>query len=159
MKKIVRLTESELITIVKRVISENFGKTPKFKKIIIDYINKLVEGGLYVEEGDYPNDEYVLFRKKENNEIVFRYSMEDGKLLYSDKINIIPHVMLGDSTWKLIPNKYVLIGEIVREWVDENLVPKFSEDVEEITWDEFRIGEIYNDENFNHRHTCRHIIL
>ena len=149
MKKTIRLTEKELIRVVKRIVSENIGKNPKFKKIIVNNIDKLVEDGLYAEEGDNMFDDYVFFRNSETDEVVFRYSIETGRLLYSNKIDEVPHQMFGSDTWDVMPNKYEIVGKIVREWVEENLVPEFSEDVEEITGDEFYISDIYNDEDFD----------
>ena len=149
MKKVIRLTESELIRVVKRIISEDMTGSPNFKRIIVNYIDRLVKDGLYVEQGDDDNEDYVLFRNSETDEIIFRYSINDGTFLYTDKINQLPHSMFGSETWKELPYKYGTVGEIVLEWVEENLIPEFSEDVEEITGDEFYISDIYNDEDFD----------
>jgi hypothetical protein len=149
MKKIIRLTESDLVRVVKRVITENMNTNLKFKNVIISHINKLVKGGLYIEEGNFENDDYILFRKNDNDEIVFRYTPHDEVLLYSDKINNIPHLMFSSNIWDVLPQKSELLKKIVGEWVEENLIPEFGDEIEEMTGNEFYINEIYNDENYN----------
>ena len=148
-KKIIKLTESDLMRLVKRVIREDMSKNLKFKNLIIKYINELVKGGLYLEEGGYENDDYILFKKNDNDEIVFRYSTHDGKLLYSDKINNVPNIMFASNVWNVLPEKYEVLKKIVGEWVEENLIPEFGGEIEELTGNEFYIDEIYNDENYN----------
>jgi hypothetical protein len=119
--------------LVKRVIREDMSKNLKFKNLIIKYINELVKGGLYLEEGGYENDDYILFKKNDNDEIVFRYSTHDGKLLYSDKINNIPNIMFASNVWNVLPEKYEVLKKIVGEWVEENLIPEFGGEIEELT--------------------------
>jgi len=149
MKKIVRLTESDLTRIVKRVLNENITKNPKFKKIIFDTLNKLVKGGLYLEDSD--DGDFILFKNNKNDYIVFRYDFQMGVLRYTDDILDAPFSMFGDETWDRIPNLYENLKEIVSEWVNVNLIPKFKDEIEEMTDDEFVINDIHNDEGFNPR--------
>jgi len=149
MKKTIRLTEAQLVKLVKRIINEDVTKNPRFKKIIFDTLNKLVKDGLYLEYSD--DGDFILFRSNEDDYIVFRYDIQMGVLRYSDDILDSPFSMFGDETWDLIPNLYEVLIEFVSEWVNLNLVPKFKDEIEEMTDDEFVINDIFNDEGFNPR--------
>jgi hypothetical protein len=57
--------------------------------------------------------------------------------------------MFASNVWNVLPEKYEVLKKIVGEWVEENLIPEFGGEIEELTGNEFYIDEIYNDENYN----------
>ncbi len=147
MKKIIKLTERDLTRLVKRVIKENNFNEGKLKNFIFKKINNLVEGGLYLEPDN--NDEYILFKNNNNDEVIFRYLMDSGDIRYNDDIFYTVYYMFGKEWWTIIPNAHEVLNNIVREWIEEYFVDEYSEEIEDISGYEFEIGVVSNDEGFN----------
>ena len=146
MKKIVKLTESDLTNIVKRVIKENAVKDDLIDMIKYDGWESAAElvGGienlkrlLRIETPmDFLNiftDLDVVQSEEESNLTLFRYEEGNNMMVYNRKNGLIYIKYL--NIWSFLEEgfrlDYVEIQEIIKEWLSEvynlkEVTPKIS---------------------------------
>lgn len=126
MKKIIRLTESDLTRIVRRVITETKSeKLIGFLNSMIDNIQIEFDGETYYDEleddemmsvyDDY--ESFIYFTLI--GEMIFKYEIETGSLIYN---------MDFFKKWISLSDKN--IKDEICFWAKENLIPKFSNQFE-----------------------------
>ena len=130
MKKIVRLTESDLTRIVKRVINES----GRFNNVVKSLISRFFSD-IKMKELDRSNVVFV----NNNGTIIFRYDLDDrnlyyGKYLYDFVLPLISAKLEGNDE-----NVLNMIGS----WVEENFVSKFSDEFEKEFGFEFMIDDVF----------------
>jgi hypothetical protein len=129
MKKIIRLSESDLTRIVKRVINENEQLNKMIKLSISRFIS-----GLKMEDLDHDN---IVFVNKKGK-TVFRYDLEDGNLFYSTLLFSFVKGLKKSKPEDVHKN----VSNIIESWAEENLIPKFSDEFENKFGFEFKIKNV-----------------
>lgn len=134
MKKIIRITESDLTNIVKRVIKENALKDSLVNMIILDGWESVAElvGGIdnlsKLLNINSPMDFLHLFddleqvqSEKEKNKTLFRYKPKHNLMIYNRKNNYV--YISYHNIWVGLRDVFGLnnyeIQELTKEWLSE----------------------------------------
>jgi hypothetical protein len=134
MEKIIKLTESDLTNIVKRVIKENATKDSLIEMIkeegwrsVVELVGgfknlkKLTGIGSPMEFLNLFNDLDVVQSKEEPNWTLFRYEEGNNMMIYDRKSNdiYINYDVIWESLKKGFDLKYFEIEELTEEWLSE----------------------------------------
>ena len=133
MKKIIKLTESDLTRIVKRVIKENDNRTSLIDTIKDEGFNSTAEmvGGVKnlikllgvktPTEFLHLFDDLNVFQNKNPNWAFFRYKPKYDLMIYNRKKGEI--YVSYEDIWSVLKNNFSLnhseIQELIKKWLDE----------------------------------------
>ena len=134
MKKIIKLTESDLTRIVKRVIKENDVRTSLINTIKDEGFNSTAEmvGGAEIlmklldikipMEYLHLFDDLDVVQSEENSNLtLFRYGTKHNIMIYNKKNGMV-HVTYKDI-WSILEGnfdlRYFKIQELIKEWLGE----------------------------------------
>ena len=137
MKKIIKLTESDLTRIVKRVINENNTKTSLIGTIKdegfkstsemvggVEILLKLLGVKSPMEFLHLFDDLVVVQSEKDQNYILFRYKPNHNVMVYDRKNDVV--YVSYDDIWLILNGKfdktflnYFKTQELIKEWLGE----------------------------------------
>ncbi len=107
MKKVIRLTESDLTRLVRRVINEQNTES-QMNRAVLKYINSEYGDLEPYETDEFPD--YIFFMK--DGKVIFEYHKKNGNVYFAEYI------------WELLESFFGLefeeIKELTKEWVEEH---------------------------------------
>lgn len=131
----------------KRIINEeehSLLKQNRFIDMFVKYINKLSQG---IKPQMDDKDEYdVVQFVNEKGDLLFRYNNEQRRLMY-DIENVLKPIYAA-ITDGVSNDDYRLLDKLIKNWVEENLVPKFNDYIEEEFGEPFEIDDCHSDEEY-----------
>lgn len=131
----------------KKLINENehsLLKSNRFVNMFIKYINNFSQG-IKPDVDDLDEYDVVQF-VNEKGKLLFRYNYEQKRLMYDIENVMKPiHMAVTDG---ITIHEYRLLDELIKNWAEENLVPKFNDYIEKQFGGPFEIDECHSDETY-----------
>ena len=142
MKKIVKLTESDLSRIVKRVIKENKTEEvqQKGKTMILSYLNDIAKKMTVNFDND---DDHLTFKK--GGKVYFRYDYSDMKMKYSFHVMDFVDGLLKTTDMGYRSKSFFSSStdrdNFICGWIQDYLFPKYRNKIEDLLgYDDFEMG-------------------
>lgn len=138
------ITQKQYNLIISEQKKKSLVQSDKFAQFFKNYLDKIGKN-ITIQQDDKDSYDVIQFVNGDGK-LLFRYTPEQRKLLYSiDNVLTPVYMSITDA---ITIDDYRFLDIFIKNWVEENLVPQFNDEIEEDFGEPFEIDDCYSDEDY-----------